>query len=156
METVSITGNRYRAIHIVLLLNVWWAQPTVKWALPFVRPTFVLFDRGGTCNLLLNPSFLPIWGVKSRIYWLILLYYAMACDLAVKSHQTAGAAFDFPADRETQDRVPVTPSTGIARGASRHPRTAQATCPLAPAGQWISKWSGTSACQRCKLCQLQG
>lgn len=59
----------------------------------------------------------------------------MACDLAVKTHQTAGAAWDFQPDREAQNRVLVTPSAGIAKGVSQHPHTAQDTCPLAPAGQ---------------------
>lgn len=58
----------------------------------------------------------------------------MACDLAVKPHHTARAAWDFHADREAQDRVLVTPSAGIAK-VSQHPHMAQATCPLAPAGQ---------------------
>lgn len=59
----------------------------------------------------------------------------MVCDLAVKPHQTAGAAWDFHPDREVQDRALVTPSAGIAKGVSQHPPMAQATCPLAPAGQ---------------------
>lgn len=55
----------------------------------------------------------------------------MTRDLAVKS----GAARDFHVDGEAWDGVLVTPSAGIAKAFSRHPHTAQATCPHTPAGQ---------------------
>lgn len=140
METVSITGNRYWAIHIVPLLNVWWAQPPVKWALPFVRPTFVLFEEGVTCDWLLTPSPLQIWGVQT---WVFQINSVVLCDGAWFGGEVPSGGrsspWDFHADGEAQDGVLVTLSAGIAKGFSRHPHTAQATCPLVPAGQWISK-----------------